>query len=102
MQDGDVKPVVAKTKKIGMLTSGGDSSGMNAAVRAIARMSLANNCIPFAIFEGYQGLVDGGNKIQALTWDHVRGLLAVVSTSIYIIEPILILFKKKTKRVELL
>jgi 6-phosphofructokinase len=30
MQDGDVKPMVAK--RIGMLTSGGDSSGMNAAV----------------------------------------------------------------------
>ena len=38
-------------KKIGILTSGGDSSGMNAAVRAITRFALHKGCIPFAILE---------------------------------------------------
>ena len=66
------------SRKIAFLTSGGDSSGMNASVRAITRYALANNCVPFAIFEGYQGLVDGGDKIRRLGWDDVRGLMAVV------------------------
>ncbi|KAL5036354.1 hypothetical protein BDV3_005050 [Batrachochytrium dendrobatidis] len=69
-------------KRIGILTSGGDSSGMNAAVRAIVRVALQRNCLPFAIFEGYQGLVDGGDKIKAMSWENVRGFLAVGGTSI--------------------
>ncbi len=42
-------------RKIGILTSGGDSSGMNAAIRSITRYSLQRDCQPFAIFEGYNG-----------------------------------------------
>ena len=68
----------AKKKKIGILTSGGDSSGMNAAVRAITRIALQKGCVPYAIYEGYQGLVDGGDNIKELGWEDVRGLLAVV------------------------
>ncbi|KAH6574794.1 hypothetical protein BASA50_002592 [Batrachochytrium salamandrivorans] len=69
-------------KRIGILTSGGDSSGMNAAVRAIVRVSLQRNCVPYAIFEGYQGLVDGAEKIKPMGWESVRGFLAVGGTSI--------------------
>jgi 6-phosphofructokinase len=36
------------------------------------------NCTPFAIYEGYQGLVDGGSKIKQLQWDDVRGYLSKV------------------------
>ncbi|TPX64845.1 6-phosphofructokinase [Spizellomyces sp. 'palustris'] len=69
-------------KRIGILTSGGDSSGMNAAVRSITRVALQRGCVPFAIYEGYQGLVDGGNYIKRLGWEDVRSLLAVGGTSI--------------------
>eukprot|EP00842_Homolaphlyctis_polyrhiza_P001454 jgi/Hompol1/2309/HPOL_005935-RA len=70
----------ATQKRIGVLTSGGDSSGMNAAVRSIVRIALQRGCLPFAIYEGYQGLVDGGDKIKPMHWDSVRGFLAVVTT----------------------
>ncbi|KAL2918906.1 6-phosphofructokinase, alpha subunit [Polyrhizophydium stewartii] len=69
-------------KRIGILTSGGDSSGMNASVRAITRVALQRGCIPFAIYEGYQGLVDGGDKIKQFGWENVRGYLAVGGTTI--------------------
>lgn len=69
-------------KRIGVLTSGGDSSGMNAAVRSITRVALQKGCVPYAIYEGYQGLVDGGQYIKQLGWEDVRGLLAVGGTSI--------------------
>ncbi|KAI9015204.1 phosphofructokinase-domain-containing protein [Gaertneriomyces semiglobifer] len=55
---------------------------MNAAVRSITRMALQRGCLPFAIYEGYQGLVEGGRYIRQLGWEDVRGLLAVGGTSI--------------------
>jgi len=60
------------------MTSGGDSSGMNCAVRATVRCALARGCVPYLIFEGYQGLVDGGDKIMKAGWDDVRGLMSLV------------------------
>ncbi|KAJ3138746.1 6-phosphofructokinase, alpha subunit [Physocladia obscura] len=69
-------------KKIGVLTSGGDSSGMNAAVRAVARIALQRGCVPFAIHEGYEGLVEGGALIRRLGWDDVRGYLSLGGTVI--------------------
>ncbi|HXV98827.1 MAG TPA: 6-phosphofructokinase, partial [Anaerolineae bacterium] len=49
----------AHTKNsIGVLTSGGDAPGMNAAVRAVVRTALARGVEVYAIREGYQGMVD--------------------------------------------
>ena len=45
-------------KRIGVLTSGGDAPGMNAAVRAVTRTALANNIEVVGILNGYQGLLD--------------------------------------------
>jgi 6-phosphofructokinase 1 len=45
-------------KKIGVLTSGGDGPGMNAAVRAVTRTALAANLEVAGIIRGYQGLID--------------------------------------------
>lgn len=45
-------------KKIGILTSGGDAPGMNAAVRAVVRTAIYNNLEVVGINEGYQGLID--------------------------------------------
>ena len=58
-----------------MLTSGGDAQGMNPAVRAVVRTALNHGAEIFAVYEGYQGLVDGGDRIRPVTWDDVSGIL---------------------------
>jgi 6-phosphofructokinase 1 len=47
-----------KVTKIGVLTSGGDAPGMNAAVRAVVRTGLYNGIEMFGILKGYSGMVD--------------------------------------------
>ncbi len=63
------------TKRIAVLTSGGDAQGMNAAVRAVVRTALSKGAEVYAISEGYQGLVDGGELIRKMDWDSVGGIL---------------------------
>lgn len=46
-------------RKIGVLTSGGDSPGMNAAIRAVTRSALSNGIEVVGIRDGYKGLVEG-------------------------------------------
>jgi 6-phosphofructokinase 1 len=46
-------------RKIGVLTSGGDAPGMNAAVRAVTRTALAHGVEVIGIKRGYSGLIDG-------------------------------------------
>jgi 6-phosphofructokinase 1 len=46
-------------KTIGVLTSGGDAPGMNAAIRAVVRMGIANNLRDMGIQRGYNGLING-------------------------------------------
>ena len=46
-------------KKIGVLTSGGDSQGMNAAVYAVVRYGIEHGMQVYLIHSGYQGLIDG-------------------------------------------
>ena len=53
---------MAEFKKIGVLTSGGDAPGMNAAVRAVVRAALANGVEVVGIYRGYSGLIDGDIK----------------------------------------
>ena len=62
-------------KRIGILTSGGDAQGMNAAVRAVVRTALGHGVAVYAIYEGYQGMVDGGDRIRAMTWGDVGGVM---------------------------
>lgn len=64
------------------MTSGGDAPGMNGAVRAVVRMAIARGCDAFAIWEGYDGLVQGGDLIKQMQWDDVRGFLSVGGTLI--------------------
>ncbi len=49
-------------KKIGVLTSGGDSPGMNAAIRAVVRKGLYHGLEVYGIYYGYQGLMEGKLK----------------------------------------
>ena len=51
-------------KKIGVLTSGGDAPGMNAAIRAVVRACVFNNLECVGIYRGYQGLIEGEFKIM--------------------------------------
>ncbi|MGI8582647.1 MAG: 6-phosphofructokinase [Chitinophagaceae bacterium] len=51
--------MVKKVTKIGVLTSGGDAPGMNAAIRAVVRTGIYNNLEVFGIMRGYAGMVDG-------------------------------------------
>lgn len=46
-------------KKIGVLTSGGDSPGMNAAIRAVVRACAYHNVECYGIYRGYEGMIEG-------------------------------------------
>lgn len=49
-------------KRIGVLTSGGDAPGMNAAVRAVVRKAIYHNIEVYGVYQGYQGLINGNIK----------------------------------------
>jgi 6-phosphofructokinase 1 len=71
-QTSAAQPVRAR---IGVLTSGGDAQGMNAAVRAVVRTGIHVGAEVYAITEGWQGAVDGGAAIRAMDWDSVGNIL---------------------------
>ena len=48
-----------KVTKIGVLTSGGDAPGMNAAIRAVVRTGIYNGIEVYGILRGYSGMIDG-------------------------------------------
>lgn len=48
-----------KPKTIGILTSGGDSPGMNACIRAAVRAALASDVKVLGVVNGYEGLISG-------------------------------------------
>lgn len=49
-------------KTIGVLTSGGDAPGMNAAIRAVTRAAIYNGWKVMGIYRGYEGLINGDFK----------------------------------------
>lgn len=71
-----------KKKKIAVMTSGGDSQGMNPAVRAVVRSGIYYGCDMFAVYEGYEGLVCGGDLLKKMEWGDVRGFLSFGGTNI--------------------
>lgn len=60
-------------KRIGVLTSGGDAPGMNAALRAVVRTGLSLDMEVYGIREGYSGLLDGA--ISQMEWKSVGDIL---------------------------
>tara|TARA_B110000211_G_C13982955_1_gene510308 strand:- start:105 stop:1076 length:972 start_codon:yes stop_codon:yes gene_type:complete len=60
-------------KKIAVLTSGGDSPGMNAAIRAVVRSAVFHEIEVCGVFQGYQGLVNGDFKKL-----HVRSVAKIL------------------------
>ncbi|XP_032451843.1 ATP-dependent 6-phosphofructokinase isoform X4 [Nasonia vitripennis] len=70
-----IKPGSHRGKGLAVFTSGGDSQGMNAAVRAVVRMGIYLGCKVFFIREGYQGMVDGGDNIVEANWSSVSCII---------------------------
>lgn len=64
---------MAKVKTIGVLTSGGDSPGMNAAIRAVTRAGISNGFNIKGIYRGYDGLING--EIKDFTTENVSGII---------------------------
>ena len=64
---------MAKVKTIGILTSGGDAPGMNAAVRAVTRAGIYYGFSIKGIYRGYDGLLSG--EIQPFSTENVSGII---------------------------
>ena len=60
-------------KYIGILTSGGDASGMNAAIRAVTRSAICNGFKVKGIYRGYEGLIN--DEIKELTTEDVSSII---------------------------
>ncbi len=68
-------------KRIGVLTSGGDAPGMNAAIRAVARMCIAQDVEVLGIFRGYSGLIE--RDIRPLEIRDVSNIINKGGTMLY-------------------
>ena len=64
---------MGKIKTIGILTSGGDSPGMNAAIRAVTRSGIYNGFNIKGIYRGYEGLMNG--EVKTFTTEDVSGII---------------------------
>ena len=64
---------MGKIKTIGILTSGGDAPGMNAAIRAVTRAGIYNGFNIKAVYRGYDGLIT--NDIRPFTTENVSGII---------------------------
>ena len=64
---------MGKIKTIGILTSGGDSPGMNAAIRAVTRSGIYNGFNIKGIYRGYEGLMNG--EMKTFTTEDVSGII---------------------------
>ena len=64
---------MAKVKTIGIMTSGGDAPGMNAAIRAVTRAGICNGFKIKGIYRGYDGLIN--NEIVDFTTENVSGII---------------------------
>ena len=62
-----------KLNKIGVLTSGGDSPGMNAAVRAVVRSAEFHNIHCYGIYKGFEGLIS--DEIKKLNARSVKNIV---------------------------
>jgi 6-phosphofructokinase 1 len=65
----------SRPTSLAVLTSGGDAAGMNAAVRAVVRSGLDAGLEVYVVYEGLQGLVDGGDAIKLASSRDVGGIL---------------------------
>lgn len=73
---------MADKKSIAVLTSGGDAQGMNPAVRAVVRAAVHKGFDVYTIYEGYKGMILGGDYIRKAGWSSVGGILHKGGTAI--------------------
>ncbi|HAM21164.1 MAG TPA: 6-phosphofructokinase [Actinobacteria bacterium] len=73
---------MSRNPRIAVFTSGGDSQGMNGAVRAVVRAGVSAGLEVFAIYEGYEGMIRGGDYIRSMQHDDVGGILHLGGTVI--------------------
>ena len=64
---------MTKVKTIGILTSGGDAPGMNAAIRAVTRAGICNGFNIKGVYRGFDGLING--DIKPFTTENVSGII---------------------------
>ena len=64
---------MTRIKTIGVLTSGGDAPGMNAAIRAVTRAGICNGFKIMGIYRGYDGLIN--DEIKPFTTENVSGII---------------------------
>ena len=64
---------MAKIKTIGVMTSGGDAPGMNAAIRAVTRAGICNGFNIMGIYRGYDGLIN--DEIEPFSTENVSGII---------------------------
>ena len=64
---------MAEIKCVGILTSGGDAPGMNAAIRTVTRAGICNGFKVKGIFRGYDGLIN--DEVQPFTTENVSGII---------------------------
>ncbi len=69
---------MAKIRCIGVLTSGGDAPGMNAAIRAVTRSGICNGFKIKGIYRGYEGLING--EIKTFTTEDVSNIIQTGGT----------------------
>ncbi|MDO6656135.1 MULTISPECIES: 6-phosphofructokinase [Bacillales] len=68
-------------KRIGVLTSGGDSPGMNAAIRAVVRKAIYHDIEVYGIYHGYTGLING--NIEKMEIGSVADIIHRGGTMLY-------------------
>lgn len=64
---------MSNIKSIGILTSGGDAPGMNAAIRAVTRAAIFAEFKVYGIYRGYRGLIT--DEIQEFTTQNVSNII---------------------------
>ena len=69
---------MSKIKTIGIMTSGGDAPGMNAAIRAVTRAGICNGFTIKGIYRGWEGLING--DIKTFTTEDVSGIITLGGT----------------------
>ena len=69
---------MSKIRCVGVLTSGGDAPGMNAAIRAVTRSGICNGFKVKAIYRGYDGLIN--DEVKSFTTEDVSNIIQTGGT----------------------
>ena len=73
--------MVKEKRRIAIITSGGDASGMNAVIRAVTRYGIYRGFEVYGFYEGFKGLIN--NKFEVLDSNSVGGIIDRGGTFLY-------------------